>query len=50
MFWLEMLQIGTFRARYRAEQGNVSNAAVSTIGDGGQARVAKEDPQDLLEA
>jgi hypothetical protein len=60
IFWLEILQISTLRARYRAEHYNVANATVSTIGEGGEAHVAyedgneenltKEDLQGLLDA
>jgi hypothetical protein len=43
VFWQEILHIGTLRARYRAKHRNVTNATVSTICDGGEARVAFED-------
>jgi hypothetical protein len=43
IIWLEIPQIGTFRARYRAENYNVANAKVSTIDDDGKAHVAHED-------
>ena len=60
IFWLEILHIGTLRARYRAGHYNVANATVSTIDDGGKAQIVyekgdeedltKEDLRQLLEA
>jgi hypothetical protein len=60
IFWLEILHIGTLRARYRAEHRNRASATVFTIDDGGEAQVAyesgdaedltKKDLQDLLGA
>jgi hypothetical protein len=60
IFWLEILHIGTLRARYRAEHRNVASATVFTIDDDGEAHVScedgdeedltNEDFQDLLEA
>jgi hypothetical protein len=43
IFWLEILHIGTVRARYRAEHRNVANDTISTIDDDGGAHVAYED-------
>ena len=46
IFWLEILQIGTLRARYRAEYRNVASAKVSTSGDDGEAHVSYEDSDE----
>jgi acyl CoA:acetate/3-ketoacid CoA transferase alpha subunit len=41
--WLEIIHIGTLRARYRAGHYNVANATVSTIYGDGEAHVAYEE-------